>query len=167
MSYLACLINNQLYRAGVDDVLFPVNTLLERGGVVLRINGDTGLNNALTRIQFLCHIMHGCAVIFFTRIKHALMRIESFLRGQQRGVNIDNFAGEVLNKQRGQNAHESGKDNQIRRMRCNGFNEPLIILASGLAFDWFNHSAIYSDVPGSIQTICIWPVANEQANAGV
>ena len=60
--------------------------------------------------------MHGAAMPLVSRIERTLVGIEAGVLGQQGRVNIENPAAVVGDEPGTQDAHETGKDDEFRRI---------------------------------------------------
>ena len=86
---------------------------MERFGGVVRENGHLNLLNDLTRVHPLIDVVNGAAGDLFPGFQSLTPRLQTGELRQERGVDIDDAAGEGLQERRLHHAHVAGEDDII------------------------------------------------------
>ena len=104
---------------------------------------------------------------FFARVEYALVGIESRVSRQQGRVDVQNPPGVVLYEPRAENAHETGKHQQLGlhlvESRGNGAIERFTVLETTV----LDAGGRYARGPGSLQAESIGSVAEHETEVQI
>ena len=109
-------------------------------------------------IEFLGHKVHAAAMLAITRIQRALMCMQAFVLGQQRGMDIEQATLIVAYEICTENAHESGQNHQLRFESVNDFDQCSIEGLAALECFVIQYAGIDTCVFGALQAVGICAV---------
>lgn len=98
---------------GINAVFDGLDTTRKFGYRFAALHCQSPLQNSRAAIQLLGNEMHGTPMPLLAGVKYALVGIEPWVGGQQGWMYVQNPAAVTCNKPRTQNAHESGKNQQV------------------------------------------------------
>ena len=101
-------------------MFLDLHTRCQASLIVVRHHRNARLDHRRTRVELLGHEVHGRAVLGLACLENAPMRVQAWVLGQQRRVDVQYAAGVFRYELRGEYAHEAGEHDQPRRAAANG-----------------------------------------------
>ena len=152
--------------AGVDDVLLREHACGQGLGRVVGQHGHHGLVQDGAHVQLGRHAMHGAAGKLAAGIDGPLVGVQAGEGRQQRGVDVDHAAGEMLHEAGRQDAHEAGQHHHgglvgVDALRQRGVE----VLAAG-KLPVIQHLGGNPLFPGKDQALRVGLVADHGGHAG-
>ena len=127
------------------------------------MNGNASLDDGWSAVQFFSDKMHGTAVPLVARIESALMRVQSRVLWQQRRMNVEYRPGKMIDKDRCENAHETGKNDQVRMVAIQRCDQRRVEILPGGVVSVFNAFDLDAGIPGALETGRMGLVAQDDA----